>query len=70
MRVSAGGREFVRTVSPTRSYLAQVERALTIGLGTADSIDRIEVEWAGGGSTVVEKPAIDGTVRIGPASSS
>ncbi len=70
VRVSAGGREFVRTVSPTRSYLAQVERALTIGLGTADSIDRIEVEWAGGGSTVVEKPAIDGTVRIGPASSS
>ncbi|MGA1017422.1 MAG: CRTAC1 family protein [Phycisphaerales bacterium] len=62
--VDAGGRALVRRVAPTRSYLSQVERPLTIGLGGASWIDRLEVRWAGGGRTVVEDLPVDRTIRI------
>lgn len=67
VRVTAGGRTIVREVAPTRSYLSQVERPLTIGLGDAVVVDRIEVEWAGGGRTVLENVPVDGTVLVGDA---
>ncbi len=54
-------------MAPTRSYLSQVERPLTIGLGDAAVVDRIEVEWAGGGRTVLENVPVDGTVLVGDA---
>ncbi len=67
VRVTAGGRTIVREMAPTRSYLSQVERPLTIGLGDAAVVDRIEVEWAGGGRTVLENVPVDGTVLVGDA---
>jgi hypothetical protein len=65
VRVTAGDRTIVRDVAPTRSYLSQVERPLTIGVGDATVIDRIEVEWAGGGRTVLENVPVDGAVPVG-----
>ncbi len=67
VRVTAGDRTIVRDVAPTRSYLSQVERPLTIGVGDATVIDRIEVEWAGGGRTVLENVPVDAVIVIGPA---
>ena len=64
VRVTAGGRTIVRDVAPTRSYLSQVERPLTIGLGDAVVVDRIEVDWAGGGRTVLEDVPVDGTIFV------
>ncbi len=46
--VYAGGIEQTRTLMPSRSYLTQVELPLTFGLGTASTIDRIEVKWPNG----------------------
>ena len=48
-----------RRVSPTRSYLSQVELPVTFGLGLADAIDRIVVTWPNGQQQTVQKPAID-----------
>lgn len=48
-----------RRVSPTRSYLSQVELPVTFGLGLSDSIDRIVVTWPNGQQQTVQKPAVD-----------
>jgi len=73
VRIVDGDREILRTVAPTRSYLSQVERALTIGLGEGDAgrpIDRVEVEWTGGGRTVLEQVPANGRARVEGAGSS
>lgn len=46
--VYAGGTEQTRSIMPTRSYLTQVELPLTFGLGTASSVNRVEVLWPNG----------------------
>ena len=48
-----------RRVSPTRSYLSQVELPVTFGLGTSDAIDRIVVTWPNGQQQTVQKPSVD-----------
>jgi hypothetical protein len=62
--VTAGGTTRVQTLSPTRSYLSQVEPVLTFGLGDAAKVDRIEVRWNGGGRTVLEHLPAEGTVLV------
>jgi hypothetical protein len=53
-----GGRSFSRQVMPTRSYLAQSELPVTIGLGKADKIDGVEIVWPSG-TTQKVMPAVD-----------
>ena len=48
-----------RRVSPTRSYLSQVELPVTFGLGTSDSVDRIVITWPNGKQQVIQQPSID-----------
>lgn len=57
--LTAGGREWSATVSPTRSYLSQVELPLTFGLGGIDHIERLTITWPGGQKQVVERPEVD-----------
>jgi len=42
------GRVVRRQVMPTRSYLSQVERAVTIGMGTDESVRTLTVTWPDG----------------------
>ena len=51
-------------VMPTRSYLSQVERTLTFGLGAATRVDKLRVHWTDGTSEDVEVPAVDRVIRI------
>jgi hypothetical protein len=44
----ADGRVVRRQVMPTRSYLSQVERAVTIGLGSDATTPRLSVTWPDG----------------------
>ncbi len=53
VRLSAGGRQQLRYVQPSRSYLSQTEVTLTFGLGAAERIDALEITWPDG---VVESP--------------
>ncbi len=45
-------------------YNSTSDPVLTFGLGSRTQVDSIEVRWPGGGTQVIEKPAIRGTVRI------
>jgi hypothetical protein len=52
-------RKLTRFVMPTRSYLSQVEKTLTFGLGDADEIDHISIHWPDGSEQNVVGLAID-----------
>jgi hypothetical protein len=47
LTVEAGGKTFTRHVAGGRGYLSQSEGVLTVGLGSADKIDKLTVRWPG-----------------------
>jgi len=48
VRVKVGDQLLARQIMPTRSYLSQSELPVTIGLGTSEKFDDLEVAWPGG----------------------
>lgn len=48
-----------RTVSATRSYLSQSELPVTFGLGRALSIDRLQIRWPSGSTSIVTVSGVD-----------
>lgn len=56
--VTAGGVSHRRTVS-SASYLSQSSRTLHFGLGSATNVDRVEVRWPLGGTSVYENLSVD-----------
>ena len=64
VEVEAGGVVQRRQVMPTRSYQSQVEKALTFGLGTHTTLDRVEVFWPDGESQRLEGLEIDRLHRV------
>ena len=48
-----------RRVSPTRSYLSQVELPVTFGLGVSESVDQIVVTWPNGRQQTLQQPTVD-----------
>ncbi len=59
IELEAGGLTQRRQVMPTRSYLSQVERTVTFGLGTAASADSLKVVWPDGVEQTVEVVGVD-----------
>lgn len=59
VRLYANGRVQERQVSPTRSYLSQVELPLTFGLGDDPQISHAEVFWPDGTMEIFRDIAID-----------
>jgi len=54
-----------RQVMPTRSYLSQSELPVTIALGTATSIQSVEITWPGGTPQKLEPlPKLDRLTRV------
>lgn len=62
--VRAGGLIQKKQVMPTRSYLSQVPATLFFGLGTAEKIDSILVQWPGGEEKLYSLEGVDQTVTI------
>jgi hypothetical protein len=58
-----------RRISPTRSYLSQVELPVTFGIGMATEIDRITVTWPNGTQQIVLQPKVDRLLTIEQTSS-
>ncbi len=56
VRVTAGGREFVRVIQPAESYLSSGSPVALFGLGTATRIDAITVVWPDGPTTAETFP--------------
>ena len=48
VKVRVGNRAFAQQVMPTRGYLSQSEMPVTIGLGTAEKIDDVQILWPDG----------------------
>jgi hypothetical protein len=49
---------------PTRSYLSQVELPLTFGLGMADQVDSVRIDWPGGAVDEVRGVQVDTMVMV------
>lgn len=64
VEVTVGDRTLRQQVSPTRSYLSQVEPVLTFGLGRSESIDGIRIVWPNGHAQRIDAVEIDALVRI------
>lgn len=62
--VTAGKLVQKKQVMPTRSYLSQVPSILTFGLGTADKIQSILVQWPGGTEKKYSINGVDQTIVI------
>ncbi|MGE3166748.1 MAG: CRTAC1 family protein [Planctomycetota bacterium] len=64
VELTAGGRTQVQQVMPTRSYLSQVERTLTFGLGTETTVDNLVVHWPSGKQQTVAIAKVDQRITI------
>jgi len=60
---SAGASQY-RHVHPSRGYLSQVELPLTIGLGSATTVDELRVTWPGGQVQHVAVPGVDRVLKV------
>ena len=59
VELTAGGVTQRRQVMPTRSYLAQVERVLTFGLGEVDRVDSVKIVWPDGSEQTLQDLEVD-----------
>ncbi len=64
IRIKAGGRTQVRDVRSSASYLSANPMEVHFGLGKADSVEEIEIQWPSGVVDRVEHPAVDRIVVI------
>jgi len=68
IKVRSGGQTLWRQVMPTRSYLAQSELPVTIGLAKSGGIDELEIIWPGGQRQTVPAAGFGETANIRQAS--
>jgi hypothetical protein len=64
VRVSAGGREQVRARAGGTSYASASDPRLLFGLGAAARVERLEVRWPRGGTTVMTELSADRYVAV------
>jgi hypothetical protein len=62
--VTAEGETRCRNVMPTRSYISQVELPVTFGLGTAQKVDSLRVEWPDGTSQIQEDVPLNRQIDV------
>lgn len=62
--LEAGGRRQQRTLSRNRSYLSQTSAILHFGLGSADSVQHLEVRWPDGSMEQVKVEGVDRRIEI------
>ena len=55
------GREVVKIVNPTRSYLSQMELPVTFGLGREESVESIDILWPDGSKQSITPAAVNQT---------
>ena len=64
VELTAGGITQRQQVMPTRSYLSQVERTLTFGLGRASRVESLRIHWTDGTIEEVGVPAVDRVIQV------
>ncbi len=64
VQVLAGGRVIHRQLKGGGSYLSANDPRILVGLGSAESVDRVEIIWPGGARTTLDHPALAQTHRV------
>jgi len=64
IKVRVNSQTLWRQVMPTHAYLSQSELPVTIGLGNADKVDSVEINWPSGIKQKVENVLIDRPMTI------
>jgi hypothetical protein len=64
VEVHAGGRVIHRQVKGGGSYYSANDPRLTVGLGMADRVDRVEVRWPRGGRSTLDGPELGRYHRV------
>jgi hypothetical protein len=64
VQIHAGGQTQTREVMPTRGYLSQVELPLTFGLGSADRVDGVDIQWPDGTRQKLGPQEVDRLIEI------
>lgn len=62
--VTADGRRQVKVLDGKSGYLSQSSQPLYFGLGDAEEIERVEVEWPSGTTQIVEGPIASGSALV------
>lgn len=62
--LTAGGLTQWRQVMPTKSYLSASELVVTFGLGTATTVEKVEITWPKGGRQLLRGLKIDSLVTV------
>lgn len=62
--IEVGGRTSRQRIDPTRSYLSQIERVATFGLGTHETVDALRVHWPDGNVQEFAVPGVDRTLKL------
>ncbi|HNE28258.1 MAG TPA: VCBS repeat-containing protein [Saprospiraceae bacterium] len=55
IRVQAGDQVFFQEMTPVRGFYSSVEPVFQVGLGAIERVDKVEIEWPGGGYQVLEQ---------------
>jgi enediyne biosynthesis protein E4 len=64
VEVHAGGRVIHRQLKGGGSYISANDPRVLVGLGSAASVDRVEIHWPGGAHTTLDHPALLRTHRV------
>ena len=64
LELTVGGVTRYREVMPTRGYMSQVELPVTLGLGTADRVERLRILWPDGSEQELVPEAVDTTLVV------
>ena len=62
--VNLGQQTLWRQVMPSRGYLSQSELPVTVGLGSRDHVDQVQIIWPGGRTQKVGSVRIDGLTTV------
>ncbi len=62
--LKVAGQTHRRQVMPTRSYLSQSELPITIGLGSSQTVEEIEILWPGGPLQKLSNIRVDQTTSV------
>jgi enediyne biosynthesis protein E4 len=64
VEVTSNGVTQRQPVMPARGYLSQVERTLTFGLGDAQRVERVRINWSDGTAQDVDVSGVDRLIRV------
>ncbi len=62
--VEAGGKQIYRDLFAANGFMGQSPARLNIGVGTAESIDRLTIIWPSGSKQEFQNLPVDGTIKI------